>query len=118
MYDNDNDTRPVQNTREYAEHRNQDVQNGPEQTPGEWLAAFFDNRVKPDVDTGESQLFIHEPYTGANEPNRYRLRLRHPDSGETDISPALDAGEFEAYLFGLVHGLNGEIEREVHGADE
>ena len=115
---NDNETQRIQQTREYAVYRNNDVQNTPAVEPDEWLAQLLDKRVRPVVDTGESRLYIHVPFTGPNEADRYRLRLRHPDSGETDISPALDAGEFESYLFGLIHGLTGEIEHHAHGTDE
>jgi len=115
MSQQNHDGEPVERTRAYAEHRNTDVQNVPGDDTDTWLVGLLDKRVRPSVDTGDSRLYIHCPYTGPNEPNRYRLRLRHPDTGESDISPALDAGEFESYLFGLIHGLTGEIEHHAHG---
>jgi len=65
--------------------------------------------VAEHAETGDSELIIREPFTAAFEPTRYRLRLRHPDSGETDIGPAAEREAFEAFLHGMRLAYRGRI---------
>ena len=100
--------------RRYAHDRDTATEYDPEdysqESVGEWFVKIINARIDYDADTGASELFLHEPFSGGNEPDRYRLRLRHPDTSVSDVSAAYDAGEMEAYLRGLEAGLGGRIE--------
>jgi hypothetical protein len=79
--------------------------------PAEWFETIIQNQILPHVDTGESELQLSDKDLSAVDVRRFRLELRHPDTCVSDVSLAYDAGEFEAYLRGLQHGLDGRIEQ-------
>jgi len=79
-----------------------------EQTDDNRINHLF-SAVAEHAETGDSELILREPFTGAGEPDRYRLRLRHPDTGETDIGPSRNRDEFEAFLHGLRMGYEERI---------
>jgi len=84
----------------------------PQESVTEWIETIINAQIDLYADTGASELCLHEPYSEGATPNRYRLRLRHPDTCVSDVSMAYDAGEMEAYLRGLEAGVTGRIERE------
>jgi len=95
----------------YAEQREADTQAGDDETPREWFEKIVTGRIIPCVDLHDSELVIWE--IDHTTPKRYRLGLRHEaDAGRppVDLSPALDAGEFESWLRGYAAALGGEIE--------
>lgn len=65
------------------------------------------------ADSGESELFLADVFVGGTEGYRKRLRLKHPDSGESDISPALPADEMVEYLSAMCKGYEERIEYEA-----
>lgn len=91
--------------------------------PVEYLRVVVAKQLLPNVDlnrdepagyeTEQSDLFLSERFTGATEPRRVELRLRHPDSTESHVSPTLTLREMDAYLRGLVEGERGTIDRKA-----
>lgn len=91
----------------------------------EYLQAVVDARIAPctelansdDVPSGyegdESELYISEHARGQDGERRLRLRLKHPDSGETDISPRLTPNELDTFLRGLDAGVSGKISKKA-----
>lgn len=93
-------------------HERDSTANNPgDQTPDEYFRSIVENRIAPRAETGESELVLTRRFLTVEEPTRWRLRLRHPDTSVSDVTPALDAGEFEEHLRGLESGLSGRIER-------
>jgi len=104
-------------------HPQDDVPTQPDNDPRgpvEYLRVVVDKQLMPHVDldrdepagrgTEQSWLFVEEVFSGPDEPRRVRLRLQHPDSSVSDISPAHTLRTFDAYLRGLVKGECGEID--------
>jgi hypothetical protein len=73
--------------------------------------------VAEHAETGDSELILREPFTGAGEPDRFRLRLWHPNSGETDIGLRYTPKQFEAFLHGLRMAYEGRISRRADTDD-
>jgi len=73
--------------RRYAADRNDASEYDPEEYasgdhdgPVDWFDTIISNQILTLCDTGASELTIHEPFSGPRNPDRYRLRLRHPDT--------------------------------------
>jgi len=79
--------------------------------PAEWFETIIREQITPNANTGESDLLLNDKDLADRNPRRFRLRLRHPDTSVSDLTLAYDAGEMEAYLRGLQHGLGGRIEQ-------
>jgi len=79
--------------------------------PAEWFETIIREQILPNANTGDSELLLNDKDLADRNPRRFRLRLRHPDTTVSDLSLAYDAGEMEAYLRGLQHGLGGRIEQ-------
>jgi len=112
------DAEPVERTQEYAEYRESDTQAHDDQTPREWFESIIQGRILPCVDLGDAELVLTR--SDHSIPPRYRLRMQHSeDLGQphVDISPALDAGEFESWLRGYAAALGDEIETQAEMID-
>jgi hypothetical protein len=77
----------------------------------EWFEKIITGRIVPYANTGESELALQDKDLRDSNPRRFRLRVT--GSVVRDVSLAYDAGEFEAYLRGLEHGLSQRIEKEA-----
>ena len=113
-------------------HPQDDVPTQPDddpRSPLEYLRVVVDKQLYPNVDldadepagheTEQSLLFLEELHSGPNEPRRVRLRLQHPDSTVSDVSPAHTLRDMDTYLRGLVEGERGTIDRKAdHIGDE
>lgn len=97
--------------------------------PLEYLRVVVDQQLMPNVDldadapsgyeTEQSDLFLSERFSGAGEPRRVELRLRHPDSTEAHVSPTYTLREMDAFLRGLTRGERGEIDAKAdHVGDD
>jgi len=86
--------------------------------PADWFHTIIENQIIPHTDTGASELLLSDKELSAVDTRRFRLRLRHPDRCVSDVSLAYDAGEMEAYLRGLQHGLQGKITRKSYDTDD
>ena len=110
--------------RERFKRRYKRVRDGEAETPegvddpGEWFETIIENQILPDADTGASELQLSDKDLSAVDTRRFRLELRHPDTCVSDVSLVYDAGEFEAYLRGLQHGLQGKISRKSYDTDD
>jgi hypothetical protein len=100
-----------------------------ERGPVEYLRVVVDQQLMPNVDldadapsgyeTEQSDLFLSERFSGAGEPRRVELRLRHPDSTESHVSPTYSLREMDAFLRGMVRGERGEIDAKAdHVGDD
>jgi hypothetical protein len=111
--------RKAYSTRYATDDRLEDLPGGittdPEENERRSLLRVLDNQT----DTGESELLIHEPFRGPGEEPLYRLRLRHPNSGESDIGSAHGHEAFCTFLRGLISGHRRDIEHtaENHSDD-
>lgn len=94
-----------------------------------YLGVVLEKQILPSTDldadepagreTEQSRLYLAESYSGADEPRRVRLRLEHPDSGVSDLSPLHTLREMDAFLRGLGRGLRGEIDAKAdHVGDD
>jgi hypothetical protein len=91
--------------------------------PVEYLGVVVDKQLHPnlplDADepagwkAAQSDLVLREYARGQDGTRRLRLRLVHPDSTESDISPMLTPAEMDLYLRGLIAGERGEIARKA-----
>lgn len=97
--------------------------------PLEYLRVVVQKQLYPNValdadapsghETGQSDLYLEEMFTGPNEPRRARLRLQHPDSTVSDVSPAYTLRTLDAWLRGLIEGERGTIDAKAdHVGDD
>ena len=97
--------------------------------PVEYLRVVVEKQLLPNTDLNrdvpagyeaeQSDLFLCEVFSGPDDRRRVRLRLQHPDSTESDLSPALTLREMDAFLRGMVRGERGEIDAKAdHVGDE
>lgn len=101
-----------------------------DRSPLEYLRVVVEKQLLPSTDLDrdepagyeheQSALFLSEVFSGPDDPRRVRLRLQHPDSTESDLSPALTLREMDAFLRGMVRGERGEIDAKADhiGDDE
>lgn len=96
--------------------------------PVEYLRVIVDKQLRPntdlvpDIDAGyegeRSELYIGESVRLVDGTRQVRLRLQHPDSCVSDISPRLSPRALDHYLRGLVAGHRGTIEQKAVRADD
>jgi len=71
--------------------------------------------LEPDEPAGhkthQSDLFLTEYAPDADMTRRLRLRLQHPDSSVSDVSPVLSPAEMDVFLRGMIRGERGRIDR-------
>jgi len=100
-----------------------------ERGPVEYLRVVVDQQLMANVDLDgdepagyeaeQSDLFLSERFSGAAEPRRVELRLRHPDSTESHVSPTFTLREMDAFLRGMVRGERGTIDAKAdHVGDD
>ena len=103
--------------------------NDDDRDPLEYLRVVVEKQLYPNVDldadapsgheTEQSDLYLEEMFSGPNEPRRARLRLQHPDSTVSDISPAYTLRTLDAWLRGLIEGERGTIDAKAdHVGDD
>ena len=117
---------------EHQRHPDDVVPTQPDESdrgPVEYLRVVVEKQLLPNTDldrdepagyeTEQSDLFLSERFSGATEPRRVELRLRHPDSTESHVSPTYTLREMDAFLRGMVRGERGEIDAKAdHTGDE
>jgi hypothetical protein len=68
--------------------------------------------------TGQSDLYLAEYAPDADMTRRLRLRLQHPDSTVSDVSPMLSPAEMDVFLRGMIRGERGRIDRLAEHVDD
>jgi len=72
-------------------------------------------RLARDADLGGCVLEVS--HTTHHDPDRYRLRLRHPDRTTTVVSPRLPEDSFRWFVRGLIQGRRGVGPVDSHDDD-
>lgn len=94
----------------------------------EYLRVVVEKQLLPETDldpdepaghkTAQSDLYITELHPEPDTTRRLRLRLQHPNSTVSDVSPVLSPAKMDVFLRGLVRGERGRIDRLAHHVDE
>ena len=96
--------------------------------PVEYLRVVVEKQLLPCTDldpdapagnkTGQSELYLSEFAPDTDMTRRLRLRLQHPDSTVSDVSPMLTPAEMDVFIRGLIRGERGRIDRLAEHVDD
>lgn len=68
--------------------------------------------------TAQSDLYITELHPETDTTRRVQVRLQHPNSTVSDVSPVLSPAEMDVFLRGLIRGERGRIDRLADHVDD